>query len=43
MVSALLAVALVLWDAFVILGQFGGLFEVKRSRTTGPIFGPRPT
>lgn len=34
--------ALVLWDAFVTLGQFGGLFEVKRSRTTGPIFGPRP-
>jgi len=35
--------ALELWDAFVTLGRFEGLYEVKRSRTTGPIFGPRPT
>ncbi len=34
--------ALVLWDAFDTLGRFEGLYEVKRSRSTGPIFGPRP-
>ncbi|MCY7299743.1 MAG: disulfide bond formation protein DsbA [Ilumatobacteraceae bacterium] len=31
-----------LWDAFVSLGRFEGLYEVKRTRSTGPIFGPRP-
>jgi hypothetical protein len=34
--------ALRLWDAFVALGEFGGLHEIKRSRRTGPQFGPRP-
>ncbi len=34
--------ALVLWDAFVSLGRFEGLYEVKRTRSTGPVFGPRP-
>jgi hypothetical protein len=35
--------ALRLWDAFVALGEFDGLYEIKRSRRTGPQFGPRPT
>jgi len=35
--------ALVLWDAFVTLGHFEGLYEVKRTRSTGPVFGPRPS
>jgi hypothetical protein len=34
--------ALRLWDAFVALGEFDGLYEIKRSRRTGPQFGPRP-
>ncbi len=34
--------ALALWDAFVTLGRFEGLYEVKRTRSTGPIFGARP-
>ncbi len=34
--------ALDLWDAFVTLGRFEGLYEVKRSRSTDPIFGARP-
>ena len=34
--------ALVLWDAFVTLGRFEGLYEVKRTRSTDPVFGPRP-
>lgn len=34
--------ALDLWDAFVALGRFEGLYEVKRTRSTGPIFGARP-
>lgn len=32
-----------LWDAFVALGSFEGLYEIKRSREVGPILGPRPT
>jgi hypothetical protein len=35
--------ALDLWDAFVTLGRFEGLYEIKRSRNTGPVFGPRPS
>jgi hypothetical protein len=31
-----------LWDAFVALGKFDGLYEIKRSREVGPILGPRP-
>jgi DSBA-like thioredoxin domain len=31
-----------LWDTFVALGEFAGLYEIKRSRDTGPVFGPRP-
>jgi hypothetical protein len=31
-----------LWDTFVALGEFDGLYEIKRSRRTGPQFGPRP-
>jgi len=34
--------ALRFWDIFVALGEFEGLYEIKRSRRTGPIFGPRP-
>lgn len=34
--------ALVLWDAFVTLGRFEGLYEVKLTRSTDPVFGPRP-
>lgn len=34
--------ALDLWDVFVTLGHFEGLYEIKRTKTTGPIFGPRP-
>lgn len=34
--------ALDLWDAFVTLGRFEGLYEVKRTRSVGPVFGPRP-
>jgi len=30
-----------LWDAFVALGEFDGLYEIKRTRRTGPQFGPR--
>jgi len=32
-----------LWDAFVSLGRFDGLYEIKRSRKVSPIFGPRPS
>jgi len=31
-----------LWDAFVALGKFDGLYEIKRTREVGPILGPRP-
>jgi len=31
-----------LWDAFVSLGRFTGLYEIKRSRSVKPIFGTRP-
>lgn len=34
--------ALDLWDAFVTLGRFEGVYEVKRTRNTDPIFGSRP-
>lgn len=34
--------ALDLWDAFVVLGRFEGLYEIKRSREGGPKFGVRP-
>lgn len=34
--------ALDLWDAFATLGRFEGLYEVKRTRSTGPMFGARP-
>lgn len=34
--------AVELWDAFVTLGRFDGLYEIKRTRSVGPIFGPRP-
>jgi hypothetical protein len=34
--------AVALWDAFVTLGRFEGLYEIKRSRNTRPIFGARP-
>ncbi|MCU1400487.1 MAG: disulfide bond formation protein DsbA [Acidimicrobiales bacterium] len=36
------AEAVELWDAFVTLGRFDGLYEIKRTRSVGPIFGPRP-
>ncbi len=35
--------ALRLWDLYAGLGEFDGLFEIKRSRNVGPVFGPRPT
>ena len=31
-----------LWDAYVSLTKFEGLYEIKRTRNTRPIFGPRP-
>ena len=31
-----------LWDTFVALGEFDGLYEIKRTRRTGPQFGARP-
>ena len=34
--------ALDLWDTFVSLGRFNGLYEIKRSRATEPQFGARP-
>jgi len=34
--------ALDLWDAFVTLGRFGGVYEIKRTRNVRPILGPRP-
>lgn len=36
------AAAVRLWDTFVALGEFDGLYEIKRTRRTGPQFGPRP-
>ena len=36
------AAAARLWDSFVGLGAFDGLYEIKRTRATGPQFGPRP-
>jgi hypothetical protein len=36
------AAAVELWDAFVTLGKFEGLYEIKRTRDVRPIFGPRP-
>jgi len=36
------AEAVELWDAFVTLGRFDGLYELKRTREVGPILGPRP-
>ena len=35
--------ALELWDAFVTLGRFPGLYEVKRTRDVRPIFGAPPS
>jgi protein-disulfide isomerase-like protein with CxxC motif len=34
--------ALKLWDAFQALSELDGVYEIKRSRSTGPQFGPRP-
>ncbi len=34
--------SLQLWDAFVTLGRIPGFWEVKRTRTEPPDFGPRP-
>jgi hypothetical protein len=34
--------ALELWDAFAALGKFEGLYEIKRTRNTRPIFTPLP-
>jgi hypothetical protein len=31
-----------LWDAFISLGKFDGLYEIKRTRDVRPILGPRP-
>ena len=31
-----------LWDAYVTLASIDGVYEVKRSRSVGPTFGPRP-
>ena len=31
-----------LWDAFLTLGKYDGVYEIKRSRNVRPIFGPRP-
>ena len=36
------AAAARLWDSFVGLGEFDGLYEIKRTRNVGPQFGPRP-
>lgn len=35
--------AVSMWDAMVAAGRTPGFFEFKRSRDTGPVFGPRPT
>lgn len=35
--------AVELWNAFVVIGKFDGLYEIKRTRNVGPIFGPRPS
>jgi protein-disulfide isomerase-like protein with CxxC motif len=35
--------ALKVWDAFVLLTEVEGVYEVKRSRHVGPEFGPRPS
>jgi protein-disulfide isomerase-like protein with CxxC motif len=34
--------ALRLWDAYVTLASIDGVYELKRTRTVGPAFGPRP-
>jgi protein-disulfide isomerase-like protein with CxxC motif len=34
--------ALRLWDAYVTLASIDGVYEIKRTRTVGPTFGPRP-
>jgi hypothetical protein len=34
--------AVAMWDAMVTAGRIPGFYEFKRSRETGPIFGPRP-
>lgn len=34
--------AVEMWDAMVTAGRMPGFYEFKRSRETGPIFGPRP-
>lgn len=34
--------AAALWDAFVALNSFDGVYEIKRTREVGPQFGPRP-
>jgi 2-hydroxychromene-2-carboxylate isomerase len=34
--------ALLLWDALVALSSIDGVYEIKRSRSVGPTFGPRP-
>ena len=35
--------AVALWDAMVAAGRTDGFYEFKRTRTTGPVFGARPT
>jgi len=34
--------ALKLWDAYVTICQIDGVYEIKRGRDVGPMFGPRP-
>ncbi len=34
--------ALQLWDAFVVLGNISGVYEIKRTRDMRPQLGPRP-
>ena len=34
--------ALKLWDAYVMFGSIRGVYEIKRTRETGPQLPPRP-
>jgi len=34
--------AVQMWDAMIMAGRIPGFYEFKRSRETGPVFGPRP-
>ena len=34
--------ALKLWDTYVVLGSIGGVYEIKRTRETGPQLPARP-